>query len=452
MPFDVNGTITVIPPPPGYVVNFADPPQEGGTVMWTVCIVENILAVLFLVQRLYTKIFLVGKFQVEDGRYTPYPLYVNEKRPDPGIRDTLLKRVFNLTGTVILAWLSSIATQGYLLHLYQIKAVGVHAFEMSLEKYIVFSKVIFSAPLIYTITVGAAKGTLCLFYRRINPARSFQLGVWILFVICVGSSAAVFFSLLFACKPFRANWDPLLANTASCLDRPAIYVATAAIGVFTDVMLLIFPIPTVLGLKIKTKQKVALILFFVFGSITMITSVVRLILLLPSLSNPDQTYALTSGTLWICIEANLLIMCCCLPTLRKFFRHVAPSWIGESKDSSSAGGRSTSKLNAYVLRTFGGSGAPAKMMPGGRRHKSQLDSIMRTQGTRIDDTDYDKTSLDGTGWRSDSRFGATTDIRGGRDDRSVAGEGSCRGDFESDKEILRSTTVRVESARLSYHA
>lgn len=67
MPFDVNGTITVIPPPPGYVVNFADPPQEGVTVMWTVCIVENILAVLFLAQRFYTKIAIVRKFQAEDG-------------------------------------------------------------------------------------------------------------------------------------------------------------------------------------------------------------------------------------------------------------------------------------------------------------------------------------------------------------------------------------------------
>lgn len=125
---------------------------------------------------------------------------------------------------------------------------------------------IFSAPLIYTVTVGAAKATLCLFYRRINPARSFQIGVWILMFVCVGSSAAVCFSLLFACRPISASWDALLAGTATCLDRPAIYVATAAIGVFTDVMLLSFPIPTILGLNIKPRQKVALVGFFVLGS------------------------------------------------------------------------------------------------------------------------------------------------------------------------------------------
>ncbi|KAK8001106.1 hypothetical protein PG991_013328 [Apiospora marii] len=418
MPFDVNGTITIIPPPPGYVVNFADPPQEGVTVMWTVCIVENILAVLFLAQRFYTKIVIVQKFQAEDV-------------------------------TVLIAWLTSVATQAHLLHLYYIKAVGVHAFEMPLDRYIVFSKIIFSAPLIYTVTVGAAKATLCLFYRRINPARSFQIGVWFLMFVCVGSSAAVCFSLLFACRPISASWDPLLAGTATCLDRPAIYVATAAIGVFTDVMLLSFPIPTILGLKIKLRQKVALVGLFVLGSITMITSIVRLIILLPSLTSVDQTFALRSGTLWICIESNLLVMCCCLPTLRQFFRHVAPSWIGESKGASSAD--STGRLKAYALRTFGGSG-PARTTP---RSKSQLDTLMRTQGTRLDDGDghsHDKPSLDRAGWRQDARFGATTDIRGGRADDDAQsledGGGEFRGDFESDKNILTSRTVRVESTRL----
>ncbi|KAK8137025.1 hypothetical protein PG984_004965 [Apiospora sp. TS-2023a] len=428
MPFDVNGTITIMPPPPGYVVNFADPPQEGVTVMWTVCIVENILAVLFLAQRFYTKIFIVRKFQVEDA-------------------------------TVLLAWLSSVATQGHLLHLYYLKAVGVHAFEMPIQRYIVFSKIIFSAPLIYTVTVGSAKATLCLFYRRINPAQSFQIGVWVLMFICVGSSAAVCLSLLFACRPISASWDPLQADTATCLDRPAIYVATAAIGVLTDVMLLAFPLPTVLTLKIKTRQKVALVGLFALGSITMITSIVRLFILLPSLSSADQTYALRSGTLWICIESNLLIMCCCLPTLRQFFRTVAPSWIGESKGASTAD--SAGQLKSYALRTWGGSGGPApaarKASKGRRASKAGggLDTFMM-----LDDDDeaaHNKTSsLEGIGWRQDARFGASTDIRGGRDSRDrgpprsrTTTAGSSGGDFESDKDIITSTTVRVESIRIS---
>lgn len=139
-------------------------------------------------------------------------------------------------------------------------------------------------------------------------------------------------------------------------------------------------------------------------------------------------------------------MCCCLPTLRQFFRHVAPSWIGESKGASSAD--SAGRLKTYALRTFGGSG-PARATPRQRRgsKSQQLDTFMM-----LDDERDLKTSLDGAGWRADSRFGATTDIRGGRepgDGRSLEEEGvEFNGDFESDKDILTSKIVRVESTRI----
>ena len=44
------------------------------------------------------------------------------------------------------------------------------------------------------------------------------------------------------------------------------------------------------------------------------------------------------------IETNLLIICCCLPTLRRFFKHVAPRLIGESSDSRSFGDSKSHKL------------------------------------------------------------------------------------------------------------
>jgi hypothetical protein len=67
MPF-INGTEVIIPAPPGYEVNFANPPQSGKVEIFAVAIVENVLAFMFLCQRLYTKIFLMKQFQIEDGK------------------------------------------------------------------------------------------------------------------------------------------------------------------------------------------------------------------------------------------------------------------------------------------------------------------------------------------------------------------------------------------------
>lgn len=76
----------------------------------------------------------------------------------------------------------------------------------------------------------------------------------------------IFFSLVFACKPLAASWDPTLAQTAECIDRGAIYVATAGIGIFTDIVLLSLPLPIVVSLNIPLRQKIILVLLFAIGS------------------------------------------------------------------------------------------------------------------------------------------------------------------------------------------
>lgn len=63
----VNGVTTIIPPPDGYEVDFANPQRRLVTETYVIFIVENILALAFLGQRLYTKIRLMKQFQIDDG-------------------------------------------------------------------------------------------------------------------------------------------------------------------------------------------------------------------------------------------------------------------------------------------------------------------------------------------------------------------------------------------------
>ena len=63
-----DGVATILPPPEGYVVDFANPQRTLMTEAYTLFIVENILAFTFLVQRLYTKIHLMKQFQIDDGK------------------------------------------------------------------------------------------------------------------------------------------------------------------------------------------------------------------------------------------------------------------------------------------------------------------------------------------------------------------------------------------------
>ena len=64
---NANGVITAIPPPDGYEVNFANPQRRLLTEAYVIFTIENILALMFLGQRLYTKIRLMKQFQIDDG-------------------------------------------------------------------------------------------------------------------------------------------------------------------------------------------------------------------------------------------------------------------------------------------------------------------------------------------------------------------------------------------------
>jgi hypothetical protein len=111
------------------------------------------------------------------------------------------------------------------------------------------------------------------------------------------------------------------------------------------------------------------------------------------------------------VEANLLIMCCCLSTLRRFFKHFAPRLIGESSTGSKSRSRGFSNNNAQ--HTFGSGGA-----------KKALDSFMNTNN---DNSGIPLSSFDETD-------------KGGRHTTNVKSLGR---DSDSEEAILFERSVQV---------
>ncbi|CAG1981665.1 unnamed protein product [Fusarium graminearum] len=325
----VNGVEVAVPPPAGYQVDFSNPETDGSMVRNAYWIfgMEFAFATAFLGQRMYTNGVILRKFMIDD--------YL-----------------------ILFAWILSIAAQSFLLDAYRRKLLGVHAWEMPVDSNTESALLVMCTTLTYIPTTILSKLTLCFFYYRLSPARWYQYSVYVTGIICTTSLVGIWFSVLFACKPIAAGWDVRLSVNATCINRPPIYITQAAFGCITDVMLLILPIPTVVGLQMSTRQKLGVLGLFAIGSITLITSVVRLVLLLPSLSNPDQSWSLAEGCLWVIIEANLLIMCGSLPTLRVFLKNVAPRVLGDKSQSKPSEQNSASA--SFGLRTFGGSNGPRR--------------------------------------------------------------------------------------------
>lgn len=265
-----DGVETVMPPPPGWKVNFENPTRNVDTAREAFWITgfELFVATAFLGQRLYTKLFIIKKLQIDD--------YI-----------------------LVLAYLGSVGAQSILLQAFRVGLLGTHAWELSVDEYNQSAQLVLATTLTYIPTTILSKLVLCFFYYRLSPVPAYQCAVYTTAFVCAGGLGAIWFSVLFACKPIAAAWDVRLAAEAVCVNRPAIYIIQAALGCITDLMLLLLPIPTIIGLHLSVRQKVGLLGMFAIGSVTLVTSIVRLVLLLPGLGNTDQPWALVEGCLWV---------------------------------------------------------------------------------------------------------------------------------------------------------
>ncbi|KAI1857415.1 hypothetical protein JX265_011150 [Neoarthrinium moseri] len=302
----VNGVAIVLPPPEGFEVDFANPTRNLTLVRQTYWIygIGTALALFFLVQNLYVK------------------LYVN-------------RRVDTEAGCLIASWIMSQIVQALLISTVAAKLTGTHAWEMSLEKYNYWTLIFYVSSTIYTPTTGLAKLSLLCFYNKVSPARWWIWCTRISIFVLAGYTVAITFAMLFACNPIRRSWDVTMTE-GECVNRPYLYIAIAALQILSDVGLIIMPMPMIYGLQMPSRQKIGLVLMFVVGSSTLVTSIMRLVTLVPALSDADQTWALSQPVLWICVEGNLLTICASFPTAKRFFRLVAPRWIGESETKRSS--------------------------------------------------------------------------------------------------------------------
>ncbi|KAG5779734.1 hypothetical protein H9Q73_006591 [Fusarium xylarioides] len=283
----VDGVPVAIPPPEGYNVDFDNPQRNSVTAAYWLYGVGNFLTVLFIAQRVYVRSFIHKTVRIEDGDF---------------IRGIM----------------------------------GTHGWEMPITKFAQFARALYLLPILYNPVQCGAKMALLLVYCQLAPQKWFHFTIWATSFVEIGSSIAITFTTIFPCKPVRAGWDITITDK-KCIDRPAVYQATAIMGAITDAMVLAVPIPVVIPLQISRRQKIGLICFFGVGGVTVFTSIMRLIALIRSMGNVDQSWGGGPVLLWIFAEANLSIICATLTTVKPFVKHISPRILGSSYGASKAG-------------------------------------------------------------------------------------------------------------------
>ena len=135
-----------------------------------------------------------------------------------------------------------------------------------------------------------SKLSILLMYLRIFPqASTFRYAVCVVSAFVVSYGIATVCTNLFSCSPIAGSWDLAYATTAKCINRPAFYLAQAALGIVADFATVAIPIPVIGKLQMDTRKKVGVIVLLSMGAFVCIVSIIRLKSLIALLKGADLT-------------------------------------------------------------------------------------------------------------------------------------------------------------------
>ncbi|KAI6778528.1 uncharacterized protein J7T54_005052 [Emericellopsis cladophorae] len=284
-----------------------DPSLPGhATPLTVVTIVSFSLATVFMAIRLYARQFLVGRLSFDD--------YV-----------------------MGLAYACDAVMVGFTLNMLKY-GMGKHIWNVPLtDLFPHFNLNNMLAAVFWCAATGFAKGSILLFYLRIFPAKSAHIAVWAAFAFTIAYSFASALVNIFACDPVKGSWDFEAAATAKCINREAFYFAQAGLGIATDVITVVIPLPWLKTLKLPTRQKFYVGIMLTMGAFVCIVSGIRLQSLKVLLSDRDLTRNTVLALMWCVLELNLSVIGGCIPTIKPLLKEFFPRLLGTSLGRSRTG-------------------------------------------------------------------------------------------------------------------
>ena len=167
----------------------------------------------------------------------------------------------------------------------------------------------------------------------------------------------------FECRHPSDAWSTAILDQSShgskCWHLQNVYYSQAAFNIFSDIVILVLPIPVLLRLNMRKNKRVALVAIFSCGGIAVIASGIRIYALYLYSTLTDAAYY--GAAILICsqIELNVAIIAASVPSLKPLFKHVFAGTTTVSQNYD----RRMNNYDAYG-RAGGGLSRSGAMSPG----------------------------------------------------------------------------------------
>ena len=143
--------------------------------------------------------------------------------------------------------------------------LGKHVTDISASDLEAYLKIIFAIEVTWAIAMATIKTAILLLYWRLFPNKHLRWTIYAVEAFVLASSSALLFGMIFQCLPIYAVWKIQLRHR--CIDQRSFYVASAAINMVSDVIILAVPMPVVWGLKLSVSRKITLSLVLLVGGL-----------------------------------------------------------------------------------------------------------------------------------------------------------------------------------------
>ncbi|KAI5842478.1 hypothetical protein DFP73DRAFT_553761 [Morchella snyderi] len=238
----------------------------------------------------------------------------------------------------------------------------------------------------YLLVLFFLKASILSFYRRLSPARGYQIVIYIVSGVIVTYTFAMFFVNVFECPkdPSRA-WAPTFPQ--GCNDLVVVYYVMASFNILSDIVILLLPLPSLMKLQVNKRKRVALLLIFSCGSVAVVASIVRINALYKYqtavLTGGDIPYIAIYILLWSQIEVNVGIISASAPALKPLVRSIlggttfAESSYAQGGELGYSG--NPSSRHGIPLRSLNGSVAQGVTteIQGRERNESEENIVMK---------------------------------------------------------------------------
>ncbi|KFY48466.1 hypothetical protein V495_01280 [Pseudogymnoascus sp. VKM F-4514 (FW-929)] len=212
----------------------------------------------------------------------------------------------------------------------------------------------YAFSILYNPSLMAAKTSILIFYLRLSRTNKlFRLGTY---------------ATLGVCHPLSKIFSgALIDRSQTCIPIVTLFLASLPSNVFTDVAILVLPIPVLTDIHLPRRQKTILVITFGLGIFVTIVDVIRIFYLQQALgittansstpqvtpglgASPNFVYDVARGLMWSVVEVNIGIVCGCIPLLKPLVVKTMPKLINPAGLGPAHGTHTSPETSATLTR------------------------------------------------------------------------------------------------------